>query len=144
MLQDAAEELRQYMRDAFGMLVLDERVLALADRYRADLLAGVVRLNNEGRHHAAYHQFTLWWHGRLGKGDRRVISSCCIWRICDRYPSVDGLHRRFVAASYFSPNRASSDTIAGSHQINGNGIYKKTKGPNPVPKRHQHQQSSTS
>ena len=32
------------MRDAFEMLVLDEGVLAIADQYRADLLAGVVRL----------------------------------------------------------------------------------------------------
>ena len=79
------------MRDAFEILVLDEGVLAIADQYRADLLAGVVRLNNEGRRHAAYRQFTLWRHGSLRQGDRRVIPSCHAWRIRDRYPSVDGL-----------------------------------------------------
>ena len=41
------------------MLVLDEGVLAVADQHRADMLVGEVRLNNEGKRHAAYRQFVL-------------------------------------------------------------------------------------
>ena len=43
-------------RAELDMLVLDEGVLTVADQHRADMLAGEVHLDNEGRIHAYLHQ----------------------------------------------------------------------------------------
>lgn len=56
------------------MLVLDEAVLSIAQRYWEDVLA-VPRDQdvNRGYRHSAYRQFILWHYGRLGAGNRRVV-----------------------------------------------------------------------
>ncbi|XP_052695562.1 P2X purinoceptor 7-like [Crassostrea angulata] len=76
----------------FDVLILNEAVLALARLYRQDILAMPkdTAINRANRH-TAYRQFLLWHHGKLGTGNRRVIPSCCIWRIRDRFPDPYGL-----------------------------------------------------
>ena len=51
---------------------------------------------NSNRRHAAYDEFILQHHGHLGTGNRRVIPSCCIWKIRDKYPDRYKQYRGFV------------------------------------------------
>lgn len=81
----------------FQVICLDEGVLAVAQMYRRDLLA--VNDNNsfnDRNRHAAYRQFILWQHGRLGAGHRRVIPSCCVLKIRNKYPDPRGHYTGFI------------------------------------------------
>lgn len=82
----------------FHQLVLDGNVLDLAMRYREDVLALDHPRNNENFRHAAYRQYVLWQHGRLGQGNRRVVPSCCVLAIRARYPSQNGVYTGFLPA----------------------------------------------
>lgn len=79
----------------FRQLVLDANVLELAMRYREDVMVMDHARNNENFRHTAYRQYVLWQHGRLGKGNRRVVPSCCVMAIRLRYPSPNGLYTGF-------------------------------------------------
>ena len=76
----------------FQQLVLDGNVLDLTMRRREDVLALDHPRNNENFRHTAYRQYILWQHGRLGKGNRRVVPSCCVLAIRRRYPSASGIY----------------------------------------------------
>jgi hypothetical protein len=78
-------------------MLLDEVVLLVAQRYRQDVLAeGHDDDFNREKKHAAYRQFIFWNHGYLGAGNRRVISSCCVWKIRYKYLDRFGQCRGFV------------------------------------------------
>lgn len=76
-------------------LILDPQVLAIGNIYHRDMLGRHrirVEDNNKAMRHSAYRNFTLWRHGRLGQGVRRVIPSCCIWKIRAVFPSRTGVY----------------------------------------------------
>lgn len=80
------------------MLVLDEAVLALGRMYRRDILVVDDDADwNKANRHQGYRQYILWTHGRLGAGKRRVIPSCCVGTIRDRYPDPFGQYTGHVA-----------------------------------------------
>lgn len=45
---------------------------------------------------AGYKQYTWWIHNRLGKGVRKVIPSCALWKIREKYPEASGSYVPFM------------------------------------------------
>ncbi|XP_069109769.1 uncharacterized protein [Argopecten irradians] len=79
-------------------LVLDPQVLALGHRYHRDMLGRArerVDNYNKSMRHSAYRNFTLWRHGRLGQGKRKVIPSCVIRKIRNKFPSSTNTYTGF-------------------------------------------------
>ena len=45
--------------------------------------------SNRSFRYAAYRQFIRWVFKHLGKGNRRVIPSCSLWKIREHFPEPD-------------------------------------------------------
>ena len=84
-------------------LVLDPKVLAIGQRYHRDMLGmhnQQIDNYNKSMRNSGYRNFILWRHRRLGAGQRRVIPSCCVWRIRDEFPSPGGQYTGFIPGRY--------------------------------------------
>jgi hypothetical protein len=83
-------------------VVLDREVLEVARRHRNDILGDEPEVQDLNRafRHAAYRQYVLWRHGRLGEGDRRVIPACCVWRVRNAFPEPTGQYVGFIAGRF--------------------------------------------
>ena len=73
-------------------------VLRLANRFRGEVSAVPDAGDNRAMRHAAYTQFVLLAHGRLGAGVRVVVPSCCVWKIRTTFPDASGTYTGFIAS----------------------------------------------
>ena len=81
---------------AFRDICLSGHILGINMRIREDEYAMEENRTNKNYRHYAYRNFIYWKYGRLGKGTRIVIPSCCVNRIRRRFPSPDGHYTGFV------------------------------------------------
>ena len=49
-------------------------------------------IRNRSLRFTAYKQFAWWIYQSLGKGNRRVLPSCVLWKIRLHYPEANGQH----------------------------------------------------
>ena len=82
-------------QDFFQLAVLDMNVLSIAIVNRSDVFADDPDYSPSSYRKAAYRQWILWQHGYLGRTNRRVVPSCIVWAVRDKYPAQDGQYLGF-------------------------------------------------
>ncbi len=82
-------------RRKFGKFCLDPENLEMAILSITDLRNDQRDNSTRAFRKAAYRQYVLWQHGYLGKGNRKVVPSCCVLAIRDKYPSPTGVYMGF-------------------------------------------------
>lgn len=84
--------------ERFRTLVLDQDVLAVV----AQSSIPVAKITNQKLRFAAYRQFIYWvYQTQLLKRIRKVVPSCVVWAIRDRYP--DDTYTGHKAADELEP-----------------------------------------
>ena len=79
----------------FYKLCLDPDILQLCILNRADIRNDPVDNSTRQFRKAAYRQFILDKYGYLGKGNRKVVPSCAVWKVRGQYPSPTGVYMGF-------------------------------------------------
>lgn len=87
----------------FSHYCLDEGYLRIYRQYQGDITAVGQTWEPGDDHreyrHAAYCQFIFWQRGSLGQEKWRVIPSCCVWRIRDKFPDPQGQYTVYISGT---------------------------------------------
>ena len=81
--------------ELFESTVLDVNVLSIAIIDWSDTFVESVDYSTSSYRKAAYRQFILWREGHLGRGNRKVVPSCVVWSVRNRFPAPDGMYLGF-------------------------------------------------
>ena len=81
--------------EVFRQVVLDPHVLAVCIVSRSTIYADSPDYSASSYRWAGYRQWTMWQCGYLGRGNRKVVPSCVVWAIRDKYPAPDGVYLGF-------------------------------------------------
>ena len=79
----------------FDSVVMDNYELSVAIVNRSEVFADEPDYSPASYCKAAYRQWVLWQHGYLGGSDHRVIPSCVVWQVRNKYLVVDGIYLGF-------------------------------------------------
>ena len=81
--------------ETFHDVVLNRHVLSVCIIDRRDYMQEDAAYEPSDYRKAAYRQYSLYSHGYLGRGNRKTIPSCVVWRVRDQYPAPDNNYLGF-------------------------------------------------
>jgi len=79
----------------FYKLCLDPDILQLCILNRADIRNDPFDNSTRQFRKASYRQFILDKYGYLGRGNRKVVPSCAVWKVRGNFPSPTGVYMGF-------------------------------------------------
>lgn len=82
-------------QDFFQSAVLNMNILSISIVNQSDVFADDPDYSPSRYWKTAYRQWILWQHGYLGRTNRRVVPSCIVWDVHDKYPAPDGQYLGF-------------------------------------------------
>ena len=92
---------KNHEHELFENHVLTEHNLELAMRTNADFFNYPFDpTRNASWRFNAYRQFIIWVWGKLGRRNRKVVPSCVIWKIRDRFPDASGNYTGFMDVDF--------------------------------------------
>ena len=81
--------------DAFYDISLNLHVLSVCIINHCDYFGEDTEFTPSNYRKAAYRQYILYNHGYLGRGNRKVVPSCGVWKVRDHYPAPDNNYLGF-------------------------------------------------
>ena len=81
--------------EQFHTNVLNVDVLSIAMVSRSDIRAETPDYTPASYRKACYRQWIMWQHGFLGRSNRRVVPSCVVWAVSNKFPVPDGNYMGF-------------------------------------------------
>ena len=92
---------RNHEHPDFHLIVLDDTVLGVAMKNNSDLWYYTFDVNNNACwRFTAYRQYIMWHWGKLGYGNRKVIPSCVVRKIREKFPDPNNNYTGFLDTEF--------------------------------------------